>query len=99
MVAAECNLKTVNDPFSKKVPKKYKCPTGYKCLKLCPGEEEDCEDDKREIYVLLQDTLVIGYNISNPIKIKTEEECIKKCRSSEECLSSIFYGNYENRLC
>ena len=69
MVAAECILKTVNNPFSKKVPKKYKCPTGQKCLKVCPKEEENCEDDEKEIYTILEDKLVIGYNISNPITI------------------------------
>lgn len=35
MVAAECALKDVNDPFTGRQKKKYECPTGKNCLEIC----------------------------------------------------------------
>ena len=35
MVAAECSLKEINDPFTSRQEKKYECPTGQNCYEIC----------------------------------------------------------------
>lgn len=33
-------------------------------MKICPGEDENCEEEKKEIYIILSNTFVLGFNIS-----------------------------------
>jgi hypothetical protein len=46
MVAAECRLKDVQNPFANKIKKKKKCPGGKECIVLdpnaCPRDAETC---------------------------------------------------------
>ena len=43
MVAAECKVSEVNNPFSSKVLEGPKCPIGEYCIIICQDNKEQCD--------------------------------------------------------
>ena len=44
MIAAECTLEKISNPFLPKVAKKYQCPTGEFCLN---GVIDNCKNENK----------------------------------------------------